>query len=156
MRGFISKWSDDQLRSFVDESNTLWEFAQKVGYTNKSGAVYKTIKNSLVKRGIELPERLTYRIGTTSPRSDSSVFCEGSRYDSRDLKKRLLADGVEYKCSSCSISDWLGAPLTLQVDHINGVNNDNRKENLRLLCPNCHSQTDTWGHKHKRSLYTGS
>jgi len=54
---------------------------------------------------------------------------------------------VEYKCVHCNIKEYNGKPITLQLDHINGVNTDHRKENLRWLCPNCHSQTDTWGYK---------
>lgn len=51
-------------------------------------------------------------------------------------------------CAECGISgDWNGKPLTLQLDHINGKHSDNRIENLRILCPNCHSQTSTWGMK---------
>ena len=50
----------------------------------------------------------------------------------------------EYKCEICGISEWQGKELSLQLDHINGINNDNRIENLRLLCPNCHSQTETF------------
>lgn len=47
-------------------------------------------------------------------------------------------------CYECHIKDWNGKPIRLELDHINGVNHDNRLENLRLLCPNCHSQTDTF------------
>ena len=55
-----------------------------------------------------------------------------------------IRDGEQ--CLWCGIGTiWLDKPLTLQVDHINGVHRDNRLENLRLLCPNCHSQTDTFG-----------
>ena len=54
---------------------------------------------------------------------------------------------IEYRCVHCGIDEYNGKPITLQIDHINGVNTDHRKTNLRWLCPNCHTQTDTWGHK---------
>lgn len=65
------------------------------------------------------------------------------------LKRKILAaNAIEYKCQSCGLSDnWNGKPLTLQLDHINGVPNDHRLINLRFLCPNCHTQTLTWGRK---------
>lgn len=54
---------------------------------------------------------------------------------------------IEYRCVHCGIDEYNGKPITLQIDHINGINTDHRKTNLRWLCPNCHTQTDTWGHK---------
>ncbi len=65
------------------------------------------------------------------------------------LKKRLLREGLlENKCCKCgNDGEWLGNNLPLELDHINGVNNDNRIENLRILCPNCHSQTPTFRKK---------
>ena len=57
----------------------------------------------------------------------------------------LIKIGREYKCEECGLSDtWNNKKITLQVDHINGTNYDHRPENLRFLCPNCHSQTDTF------------
>jgi 5-methylcytosine-specific restriction endonuclease McrA len=70
--------------------------------------------------------------------------------DRKQIKKRLLAKGLmTYECSSCGIADWQGQPLSLHLDHISGVNNDHRLENLRLLCPNCHSQTSTYAGRNK-------
>ena len=60
------------------------------------------------------------------------------------IVRRLLRLGWDYHCAECGINEWRGRPLRLHLDHINGISNDNRFENLRLVCPNCHSQTDTY------------
>lgn len=73
----------------------------------------------------------------------NSVYTSNSSLKSRLLKSNLL----EYKCSKCAIYEWLGDKLSLQLEHINGDNTDNRIENLTLLCPNCHSQTSTFAGK---------
>ena len=64
------------------------------------------------------------------------------------IKRRLLKEGLlRAECYRCGISSWQEKPLSIQIDHINGINNDYRLENLRMLCPNCHSLPDTHGRK---------
>ena len=73
---------------------------------------------------------------------------EPSKY-TRTLK-RILIELLGEKCSECGCaSSWNGKPLTLELDHIDGDSMHNHKDNLRLLCPNCHSQTDTYRAKNK-------
>jgi hypothetical protein len=63
-----------------------------------------------------------------------------------NIKARLIAAGLlQDRCSECGLIEWRGRKLSIQIDHVNGIHNDNRLENLRMLCPNCHSQTDTFG-----------
>jgi hypothetical protein len=78
------------------------------------------------------------------------VFCINSGYSSSKLYKRLLELGWKKECSDCQISQWREKPIRFHVDHKNGNHSDNRLENLRFLCPNCHQQTETWGVKNKR------
>lgn len=72
------------------------------------------------------------------------------RQDTAKLTRAMLESGVEYRCVECDCDGtWNDAPLTLHVDHKSGDWRDNRKENLRFMCPNCHSQTDTFGFKNR-------
>jgi len=80
-------------------------------------------------------------------------LCENSTYSRGKLKKRLLALGIlKNVCAECGqLPMWNGKPLILRLDHINGVNDDNRIENLRILCPHCDSQTDTFCGRNKKA-----
>jgi transcriptional regulator with XRE-family HTH domain/5-methylcytosine-specific restriction endonuclease McrA len=70
----------------------------------------------------------------------------GRRTNRTHLKQRLLAAGVkENRCEECGITEWRGEPLNMQLHHVNGDGTDNRLENLKLLCANCHSQTPNYG-----------
>lgn len=66
------------------------------------------------------------------------------------IAKRLLELDWKYCCNICGLEEWLDKEISLHVDHINGIHNDNRFENLQFLCPNCHQQTKTWGNPNKR------
>lgn len=92
-----------------------------------------------------------YRTERPHKRSDEDVFVENSTYENRKLlKKRLMQDyGYEHKCNKCGLTEWLGKPIPIELEHKNGVNNDHRVENLEFLCCNCHAQTDTYRGKNR-------
>ena len=84
---------------------------------------------------------------------DSVVFCENSTYARHSVKARIKTRNlIEYKCACCGIGpEWYGKHMPLILDHINGVNNDNRLENLRFVCSNCDSQLPTYKPKNRNN-----
>lgn len=127
-----------------------------------------SLKETLGRLGLPVTQRtrdaltqacVNYGLDTSFPSRyatrrtpDAEVFCENSTFLSNfRLKIRFLeATGIPNECVFCGLGPvWNGAPLTLQLDHINGINTDHRLENLRLLCPNCHSQTPTYAGKRR-------
>lgn len=79
--------------------------------------------------------------------TDEEFFVDNTTRTSASILKRLIKNGHrEYKCENpeCGITDWHNKEIKLQIHHINGKHNDNRLENLQILCPNCHSQTDNF------------
>ena len=89
-------------------------------------------------RGRKIPNR--------TPRPLEELLVADAPYsNSSRLRQRLIAAGLkEAACEECGLREWRGKPLPLTLDHVNGVHTDNRLENLRILCPNCHAQTETW------------
>lgn len=84
--------------------------------------------------------------------SNTEIFKENSFYSNEMVKQRIVKDNLlEYKCIKCGIDSWQNESIVLDLDHINGNNTDNRLENLRYLCPNCHSQTDTYKGRNKNT-----
>lgn len=76
----------------------------------------------------------------------TEILIENSDYTgTARLRARLITEGLKpARCERCGLDSWLGEPLPLMLDHINDSPTDNRLENLRILCPNCHALTDTW------------
>jgi HNH endonuclease len=139
--------------------SSIAQVAGKLG-CNMTGGGYITLKtaakdlglddNHMTGQGWNVGLKFNPSKGQTIALSD--ILVEDSTYRTIwRLKLRLLREGIlEYRCYVCGLTEWNGKPITLQLDHINGVNLDHRIENLRLLCPNCHSQTETFAGRNKK------
>ena len=107
----------------------------------------KTLKNCIEKYRIDI-SHFTFTAKTKGDKQYKAVsdyLINESSIKTFKLKQKLLKEGLKTnKCEICGITEWQGQPLVMQLHHINGNPTDNRLENLQMLCPNCHSQTDNF------------
>ena len=131
----------NEIKAYYDEGHSLNECKAKFGFHHAAWT-------KAVNRG-DIKPRLTSGNVSLLP-----VEKLKSRYG---IKQRLLKTGeLKYECAICgNKGEHLGLPLPLELDHISGDNTDNRLENLRLLCPNCHAQTPTSGSKNAKRRREG-
>lgn len=150
------KYSKEQLSEVVKESLSIAECLRKLNL-RPVGGNYKTFQSLITKHKIDTShftgkawnKGLRYRhFGKC--RKDEEVFIKNSPHRSTySLKKRLL-NYREKVCEICKNSKWLDKEIPLEIHHINGVNTDNRFENLQILCPNCHALTDNYRGRNSR------
>ena len=135
--------SDIKFTKIIKESQFYTDVARKCGYTCLTN--HRVIKKRINQLNLDTSHFLKFRVVERKKKPLSEVTIENSPYDRGCLKNRLIKDlKWKYKCKECGQGDvWKGKKLTLELDHINGVNNDHRLENLRFLCPNCHTQMPT-------------
>lgn len=134
----------------VAESRSYAEVARRLGYA-PSGGIHRFLKAHIARVGADVSHftgQAWNRGGTivcTPTRPLDELLQYGSGTTSAALRRRLVKEGVKAeRCERCGRSEWFGAPLPLQLHHVNGDHLDNRLDDLRILCPNCHATTDTW------------
>lgn len=153
LRPYTKEW----LEELCAESHNYTEVARKAGRSPRSGSVIPTIKKKIAEYGINVEHfNPNYGREPTSKKryTVEEIFIKDSFVCGKRIKEYIYdLNLLPYKCVKCgNIGEWQGEKLSLQIHHINGINNDNRLENLCWLCPNCHSQTDTYAGKNKKSL----
>lgn len=137
--------SKDEYKELCNESETYADVFRKLNIS-PNGPQQRKLKKILFNHEIEFFSKPGNNSSSIEERRNVSLENLKCR---KSIKNRLLKERIfEEKCSICGISnEWNGKKLSLQLDHINGICDDHRIENLRLLCPNCHSQTETFGAK---------
>lgn len=151
-KSIIKNCPDQKFVEIFNRSNSIGEIIKSFNL-NICGSQYRATNEKIKALNLDTSRFDTskYKRGNRAKKIEDVLTSSSKFLNTHHLKKRLVKEGkLEYKCSVCSISDWLGKPLSLQLDHINGIRTDNRIENLRLVCPNCHSQSETYAGKNKR------
>jgi len=149
--------SPEEFTKIYNQSKSYSDVCKHFGL-RAQGSNYKIIKKWAEKFGLT-KIIYNYADGLRKIRKISAplseILVENSKTQSRDLKMRLLKEKIlKNECFECGLPNkWNGKPITLQLDHINGICNDNRLENLRILCPNCHTQTETHSGKRLKKVY---
>lgn len=145
--------SDEEFSQLVKNSKSICDVAKKIGLSVNGGNSYRLIRQRIEELKLDISH---FNIGTQAATLASTkytledIMVENSTYTnfSRFKERLIKANIIPYVCAQCGCKpEWQGKPLVLQLDHINGIHTDNRKENLRFLCPNCHSQTKTFCRK---------
>ena len=135
--------SDEEFVQIVKNSFSYSDCLRALGLGTRGGSSTDVLKRRIFELQCDISHfGVLHKGGGCQPKySLEEILVENSTYANiSSLKKRLINENkLEYKCEKCGISEWLNEPLSLHLDHKNGKNNDHRIENLRFLCPNCHS-----------------
>jgi predicted RNA-binding Zn-ribbon protein involved in translation (DUF1610 family) len=148
----VTQPTDEAFRKIVEQSSSYSDALVALGLVPKGGTSSKALKLRIESLGIPTEHFKVRGDLAKTTYTMEEILVESSTYTNiHRLKLRLLKERyMDYSCVECGNNGiWHGKPLTLQLDHINGVSNDHRLTNLRFLCPNCHSQTDTYSGRNK-------
>ncbi len=126
------------VQRYYDEGHSVRDCVARFGFSRQTW-------HAAVKRGAIAPR---------AHQKPIELYLVTGRNTCRThLKRRLLGEGLKQnRCEECGLTEWLGRPLSMALHHVNGDGRDNRFENLQLLCPNCHSQTENSSGRGRRRL----
>lgn len=156
MENKIYKLSDEQFVELLKKSSTISEVLFKLGYTVKGNSWgYSQVKRRMDDLNLDYSifkgKSAVIKTGRLNNVRKEDILKENCKHQRTVLRRYVIKNNlIPYKCAICGCAEWQGKTLSLELDHINGINNDNRLENLRFLCPNCHSQTSTYGSRNQQ------
>lgn len=156
MTNKIYELTDEQFVNLLKNSTTISEVLFKLGYTVKGNSWgYSQVKQRMTDLNLDFSifkgKESIYKSTAVKAVTPEMVLKDNCKHTRSVLRRCILKHNLlPYKCDICGVTEWNGKTLSLELDHINGKNNDNRLENLRFLCPNCHSQTSTYGSRNQQ------
>jgi HNH endonuclease len=137
---FARRYDWKEIAAAYESGSSMTECMRRFGFSRNAWW-------DAIRRGVITPRPRLEPLG--------NLLVANRKRNRHHVKLRLLDAGLKLpRCERCGLSEWQGRPLALELHHVNGDGLDNRLENLSLLCPNCHSQTDTWGGKNKGKAAT--
>jgi hypothetical protein len=153
----MTKYNKDELKKIVEKSFSIAEVCRKLNII-PAGGNYKSLKVNFLKFDIDTSHFTGqgWNFGANFKKFGKcftldEILVKNSTYtNTTNIKKKLFEAGLkENICEECGTNIWNNKPITLQLHHKDGDNTNNKLDNLKILCPNCHTQTDTYGSKNK-------